>query len=315
MKLLLAKPRGYCAGVVMAIECLNRALTVYGHPVYVFHQIVHNKFLIESYRRQGVVFVDDLVDVPKGATLIYSAHGVAPAVRQEALKRKLRVIDATCPLVMKVHAEARRFIDNGYATFFIGHRDHDETVGVMGEAPGKIRLLESVTDAAKLDSSDVTRAAYLTQTTLSVNEAEQIIQVLKNKFSNLEGPRRSDICYATQNRQEAIRALAGESDMVLVVGSQNSSNSLRLVEVARAMKMPAYLIDGPEEISLEWFEGVSSVLLTAGASVPEELVNESIQWLRKHFDIAVEEREFIEESMRFNLPAELRFPKENAVLS
>jgi 4-hydroxy-3-methylbut-2-en-1-yl diphosphate reductase len=290
----------------MAIECLDRALALYDAPLYVYHQIVHNSFVVGRYIEQGVIFVDDLLDVPHGATLIYSAHGVAPEVRSEAASRQLNVIDATCPLVMKVHAEAKHFTDKGYATFFIGHRDHDESMGILGEAPGRINLIESSDDIALLDAMDVRQKAYLTQTTLGVDDTEQIIGALKNRFPDIEGPRRADICYATQNRQEAVRSLSAMVELALVVGSANSSNSLRLVEVARAQGIPAYLIDGPDGISLEWFAGVSAILLTAGASVPEELVTRIIEWLSQHFELTIEESPIVEESIRFQLPVELR---------
>jgi 4-hydroxy-3-methylbut-2-enyl diphosphate reductase len=306
MKLLLAQPRGYCAGVEMAIECLDRALALYGAPLYVYHQIVHNSFVVERYMEQGVIFVDDLRDVPRCATLIYSAHGVAPEVRGEAALRELNVIDATCPLVMKVHAEARHFTEKGYTTFFIGHRDHDESVGIIGEAPNRISLIESSDDVMLLDSKDASQKAYLTQTTLGVDDTQHIIEALRNRFPDIEGPRRADICYATQNRQEAVRALSAMVELALVVGSPNSSNSLRLVEVARAQGIPAYLIDGPDEISLDWFTDISSILLTAGASVPEKLVTRTVAWLRQHFDLTLEESSIKDESMRFQLPVELR---------
>jgi len=309
MKLLLAQPRGYCAGVEMAIECLDRALALYGAPLYVYHQIVHNSFVVERYVGQGVIFVDDVRDVPLCATLIYSAHGVAPEVRSEAALRELNVIDATCPLVMKVHAEAKHFTDKGYVTFFIGHRDHDESMGIMGEAQGRINLIESAEDVALIEIHDDSQTAYLTQTTLGVDDTQQIIEALRHRFPNIEGPRRADICYATQNRQEAVRVLASISDMALVVGSRNSSNSLRLVEVARAQGVPAYLIDGPEEINLDWLEGVSTLLITAGASVPEELVASTVEWVSRHFEVSIEEPVIKEESTRFQLPPELRFSR------
>jgi 4-hydroxy-3-methylbut-2-enyl diphosphate reductase len=294
----------------MAIECLDRALMLYGPPVYVYHQIVHNKFLIEKYGRRGAIFVDDTEDVPEGSTLIYSAHGVTPEVREQAALRKLNVIDATCPLVMKVHAEAKRFAESGYVTFFIGHRDHDESVGVLGEAPGKINLIESKEEVARLEIRDADRSAYLTQTTLSVEETEQTIEALRARFPNIHGPRRSDICYATQNRQEALAALAPLADLAIVIGSRNSSNSLRLVEVARTQGLSAYLVDGPDEIDLEWFRGVSAMLLTSGASVPEELFTATVAWISRHFDVSIEERVVKVESVQFQLPLTLRRSKE-----
>lgn len=306
LKLILARPRGFCAGVEMAIECLERALRLYGPPVYVYHQIVHNRFLVEKYRQRGVTFVEDVADVPECSTLIYSAHGVSPDVRERALLRRLNVIDATCPLVSKVHAEARRFSGSGFQTFLIGHRGHDEVVGILGEAPGKIRLLESEEDVARLEVTAAPRAAYLTQTTLSVEEAERIVGALRARFPDLEGPRRSDICYATQNRQEAVRDLAPCSDLAIVVGSRNSSNSARLVEVARAQGVPARLVDGPEEIDPEWLRGVSTLLLTSGASVPEELFAAVVDWFRMRFEASVEEHVMKPEAVHFQLPPELR---------
>jgi 4-hydroxy-3-methylbut-2-enyl diphosphate reductase len=296
----------------MAIECLERALELYEPPIYVYHQIVHNKFLVEKYRRRGVTFVDDADDVPEGATLVYSAHGVAPAVREQAAQRKLNVIDATCPLVSKVHAEARRLTASGYATFFIGHRDHDESAGVLGEAPGEIDLIESAEEAGHIAVRDSARAAYLTQTTLSVEETERIIEALRARFPHIEAPRRSDICYATQNRQEAVRALAPLADLALVVGSRNSSNSMRLVEVARAQGLAAHLVDAPEEIEPEWFRGVSTVLLTSGASVPEELFAATVEWISQRFGASIEERVVMSEAMQFQLPVKVRLSKESA---
>jgi 4-hydroxy-3-methylbut-2-enyl diphosphate reductase len=306
MKLLLARPRGYCAGVEIAIECLERALALYGPPLYVYHQIVHNRFLVDKYRRRGVTFVEDAADVPVGSTLIYSAHGVAPDVEEVAAQRKLNVIDATCPLVLKVHAEARRFTKGGFLTFLIGHRDHDEVVGVLGEAPGKIHLIESAEDVARFEATGSARAAYLTQTTLGVEETGRIVETLRARFPGLEGPRRSDICYATQNRQEAVRDLAASSDLTLVVGSRNSSNSARLVEVARAQGVPAYLVDDPDEIAPEWLGGVSTLLLTSGASVPEELFEAVVNWFRLRFEASIEERVTRAEAVQFQLPSKLR---------
>lgn len=309
LKLILARPRGFCAGVDMAIECLERALKLYGPPVFVYHQIAHNRFLVDKYRRRGVRFVEDLESMPEGSTLIYSAHGVAPEVKTAAARRELNVIDATCPLVSKVHAEARRFTEAGFKTFLIGHRGHDEVVGVLGEAPGKIQLIESAQDVARLDAEGDGRAAYLMQTTLSVEEAGRMVEALRARFPNLEGPRRSDICYATQNRQEAVRALAPFSDLALVVGSRNSSNSTRLVEIARAEGVPAYLVDGPREIDARWLRGVSTLLLTSGASVPEELFAAVVDWFRSRFETSVEERVTRPEAVRFQLPVEVRASK------
>lgn len=290
----------------MAIECLERALKLYAPPIYVYHQIVHNSFLVEKYKQRGVVFVDEVEDAPAGSTLIYSAHGVAPEINERAERQQLNVIDATCPLVLKVHAEARRFTEDGYVTFFIGHRGHDEAVGVLGEAPGKILLIESVEDVARLEMSPTVSAAYLTQTTLSVDEAERIVEALRARFPNLRGPRRSDICYATQNRQEAVQRLAPLSELTIVVGSRNSSNSTRLVECARAQGVPAHLVDNPDEINPEWLREVSTLLLTSGASVPEELFAETVAWFTARFDVCVEERTIKIEAIEFQLPFKVR---------
>jgi 4-hydroxy-3-methylbut-2-en-1-yl diphosphate reductase len=307
MKVLLPKPRGFCAGVELAIQCLESALQIYGAPLYVYHQIVHNKLVVQRYERRGVVFVSDLGEVPRGATIIYSAHGVAPDVRHEAIRKQLNVIDATCPLVTKVHAEARYFTDREYATFFIGHPDHDESVGILGEAPTKIQLLRSEQEVAGLSVGDSEHIAYLTQTTLAVEDTQVVIDALRRRFPNIVGPHRADICYATQNRQEAVRTLAAEADLALVIGSDNSSNSQRLVEVALAQGIPAYLIDEPEDIDLRWIDDVEVLLLTAGASVPEDLVLATMKWLEGYFDIEAEERTVKEESVRFQMPANLRF--------
>jgi len=306
MKLLLAKPRGYCAGVEMAIQCVDKALMFYGSPLYVYHQIVHNKFVVERFEKQGVVFVEDLDEVPDTATLIFSAHGVSPDVRRKAADKQLNVIDATCPLVTKVHAEAKHFIDQGYATFFIGHPGHDETIGIMGEAAGRIELIEPTQEIAEMKTPNTQRIAYLTQTTLSVDDTQQTIDALRERFPAIVGPRKSDICYATQSRQEAVRTLASKADVALIIGSPNSSNSLRLVEVARTRGIPGHLIDGPAEIKLEWFAGVAAILLTAGASVPEEVVASVVSWLTLHFDITIEQAAIKEETVHFQLPVELR---------
>jgi len=306
MRLLLAKPRGYCAGVEMALASLEKALEVYGTPLYVFHEIVHNKFLIEAYQRRGVKFVNDLKDVPAGATVIYSAHGVSPEIRNEAATRELNVIDATCPLVSKVHFEARHFTSEGYTTIFIGHRGHDETLGVLGEGPNNVLIVESVEDIAGLELQDDERTAFLTQTTLSVEETAKIVETLRERFPHIRGPREDDICYATQNRQEAVRRLAAEADVALVIGSRNSSNSQRLAEVARAQGIKAYLIDWPDQIDPQWIVEASTVLLTAGASVPEELVVRTIDWLKNHFELVIEERVVREEEQHFQIPVQLR---------
>lgn len=310
MRLLLAAPRGFCAGVEMAIACLEKALELYEIPIYVYHQIVHNKCLVDRYERRGVVFVDCLEAVPPRSVLLFSAHGVTPGVREEAARRELTMIDTTCPLVTKVHAEAKQFAKDGRLIFFIGHHDHDEAVGVIGEAPDKIITLESIDylDNLTLESADV-QTAYLTQTTLSMDDTEIIISALRKRFPDIQGPRKSDICYATQNRQEAVRTIVTEAEMAVVIGSRHSSNSQRLAELARTQGKPTYLIDGADEIDFRWFDGVGTALLTAGASVPEERVQEVVVWLKQKFDLKVEERVLKEESLHFQLPVELRRPR------
>ena len=306
MKVLLASPRGFCAGVNMAIESLDLALASLEPPIYVFHEIVHNKYVVEHFRGRGVTFVDDLAEVPFGATLLFSAHGVSPEVRRVAQERDLRAIDATCPLVTKVHLEAIKYAQAGYTILLIGHEGHDEVIGTMGEAPEAIILVETPEDVAKLDVSDERKVAYLTQTTLSVDDANRIIERLKQRFPHIAAPPKDDICYATQNRQEAVAMLAGEADLTIVLGSQNSSNSQRLAELARERGIPAYLVDGPTDLRPEWFDGVQTVLVTAGASAPETVVDQCLDWLRERFDAVVEPRSIRQENVSFPLPRELR---------
>jgi 4-hydroxy-3-methylbut-2-enyl diphosphate reductase len=308
MRVLLAEPRGFCAGVVMAIESLERALELFGTPVYVYHEIVHNQVVVERFRQRGVVFVNDLADVPEGSVVLYSAHGVAPEVRQTAARRRLRAIDATCPLVTKVHLEAQRFAREGYTIFLIGHAGHDEVVGTTGEAPHAIRLVESLADVEKLELPANAKVAYLTQTTLSVDEANEIVEALRRKFPQIVGPNKDDICYATQNRQEAVKALAPLADVVLVFGSQNSSNSQRLAEIAQACGKPAYLINHVGELDPSVLDGVDTVLITAGASAPEDVVQEALAWFRERYQATVETRIIREEFVQFPLPRELRAP-------
>ena len=306
MKILLAAPRGFCAGVNMAIESLDLALKAFGTPVYVYHEIVHNQYVVETFRSKGAVFVDTLEEVPEGSTLLFSAHGVSPAIRDLARSRKLYAIDATCPLVTKVHLEAVRYAKEGYTILLIGHDGHDEVIGTMGEAPEAMVLVESVEDADKLSFSPETKLAYLTQTTLSVDDATRIINRLRERFPQIANPPKEDICYATQNRQEAVKLLAAEADVVLVLGSQNSSNSQRLKELAQENGIPSYLIDGSQDISDKWFTGVETVLITAGASAPESVVQGCIQYLKDHFGATVEERAIRQEDVHFMLPRELR---------
>ncbi|MFO0884552.1 MAG: 4-hydroxy-3-methylbut-2-enyl diphosphate reductase [Pirellulales bacterium] len=306
MKILLAAPRGFCAGVNMAIESLDLALKAFGTPVYVYHEIVHNQYVVETFRSKGAVFVDTLEEVPEGSTLLFSAHGVSPAIRELARSRKLYAIDATCPLVTKVHLEAVRYAKEGYTILLIGHDGHDEVIGTMGEAPEAMVLVESVEDADKLSFSPETKLAYLTQTTLSVDDATRIINRLRERFPQIANPPKEDICYATQNRQEAVKLLAAEADLVLVLGSQNSSNSQRLKELAQENGIPSYLIDGSQNIDDKWFAGVETVLITAGASAPESVVQGCIQYLKDHFGATVEERAIRQEDVHFMLPRELR---------
>ncbi len=306
MKIILASPRGFCAGVNMAIEALDTALRLHGAPIYVYHEIVHNQYVVRRFQNQGVVFVDDLHDVPEGSWLLFSAHGVSPEVRRVATERRLKTIDATCPLVTKVHLEAIRFAREGYSIVLIGHEGHDEVIGTMGEAPEAIHLIETPDDVDRLEVSDPNRLAYLTQTTLSVDDAERVIRRLRERFPNIVGPPKEDICYATQNRQEAVKKLAVDADLVLVLGSQNSSNSQRLRELASQHGVASYLIDHAADIAPEWFEGVETVLITAGASAPEVVVEDCIAFLKKRFGATVEEHAVREENVSFQLPRELR---------
>ncbi|HUT89866.1 MAG TPA: 4-hydroxy-3-methylbut-2-enyl diphosphate reductase [Thermoguttaceae bacterium] len=309
MRIILAGPRGFCAGVNMAIESLERAIRAFGTPVYVYHEIVHNRSVVDDFRQRGVVFVDDLAEVPEGSYLLYSAHGVSPDVRHQAEARRLVTIDATCPLVTKVHREAIRHARQGYTIVLIGHQGHDEVVGTMGEAPESIFLVGKVEDIDRLEVPNPDKLAYVTQTTLSVDDASRIIARLRERFPKIAGPPRDDICYATQNRQEAVRQLAHEADFVLVVGSQNSSNSRRLTELARAGGVPAQLIDGASDIDPAWFSGDETVLITAGASAPETLVQDCVGYIERRFGAAVESRSLREEKVRFQLPKPLRAGK------
>lgn len=308
MKILLANPRGFCAGVNMAIESLDLALERFGTPLYVYHEIVHNKYVVDRFKGKGVKFIDDLNEVPHGAHLLFSAHGVSPEIRKIAGERNLWTIDATCPLVTKVHLEAVRFAKEQYTIFLIGHEGHDEVIGTMGEAPEAIVLVETPEDVDTLEVANPDKLAYLTQTTLSVDDANRIITRLKARFPNIESPPTEDICYATQNRQEAVRELAADCQVVLVLGSQNSSNSQRLAELAREVEVDAYLIDGAHEIDRNWFEGADTVLITAGASAPEIVVEECIAWLQQEFGASLEERVIRKEQVHFQLPKELRQP-------
>lgn len=305
-RILLAAPRGFCAGVNMAIESLELALRACGPPVFVYHEIVHNKHVVQTFRDRGAVFVNDLEEVPEGSYLLFSAHGVAPEIRRIASQRRLHAIDATCPLVTKVHLEAIRFAREGYTILLIGHEGHDEVVGTMGEVPAAMVLVGSVEDADRLQLPPDTQVAYLTQTTLSVDDANRIIDQLRARYPHLVGPPKDDICYATQNRQEAVRQLSTEAQLVLVVGSQNSSNSQRLRELAAEQGVSAHLIDSVADIDPGWFEGVDTVLITAGASAPESVVQECVQYLQERFNARLETRAIRAEQVRFALPRELR---------
>jgi 4-hydroxy-3-methylbut-2-enyl diphosphate reductase len=304
-KILLLKPRGFCAGVVRAIDVVKIALDLYGAPIYVRKEIVHNRHVVEELRHAGAIFVEELAEVPEGARVIFSAHGVAPAVRQEAEERKLLVIDATCPLVTKVHLEAVKLAKQGFTIVLIGHRDHDEVIGTLGEAPESTILVSDVGDVDRLQLKNPDRVAYLTQTTLSLDETKEIVTRLLERFPKIVGPKTQDICYATENRQLAVKAVAPLCDTLLVVGSQNSSNSRRLVEVCEKAGIPAYLLDDCGEVEARMLTGVNTVAVTAGASAPEHLVEELIAHLRSQGFTNLEEVEIKEEDVRFTLPSDL----------
>jgi 4-hydroxy-3-methylbut-2-enyl diphosphate reductase len=304
-KILLLRPRGFCAGVVRAIDVVKIALNLYGAPIYVRKEIVHNKHVVDELRAAGAIFVEELDEVPVGARVIFSAHGVSPAVRDEAVARKLQFIDATCPLVTKVHLEAVRFAKKGYTIVLIGHKDHDEVIGTLGEAPESTVLVSNVEDVNQLKVKDPERVSYITQTTLSLDETQEIVDRLKECFPKIQEPAAQDICYATENRQLAVKAVAPMCELLLVVGSQNSSNSRRLVEVCQKTGVAAYLIDDLSEVKPEWLQGVETVAVTAGASAPENLVEELIAHLRSRGFEGLEEVEIKEEDVRFQLPAAL----------
>ena len=305
MRVLLASPRGYCAGVERAVETVERALALYGKPVYVRKQIVHNTHVVRDLEERGAIFVDAIAEVPEGSTVVFSAHGVAPSVRVEALERDLTAIDATCPLVTKVHTQAQRYAARGFTIALIGHAGHEEVEGTMGEAPDATVLVESVKDAEEVDLPG-TRLAYITQTTLSVDETHEIVAVLKRRFPHIEGPEKEDICYATSNRQWAVKELLDEVELLLVIGSKNSSNSNRLVEVARAAGVTAHLVDDATEIDESWMDGVETVGVTSGASAPERLVTHVCDWFRDRGVVDVSEFRSTFEDVVFKLPVELR---------
>jgi 4-hydroxy-3-methylbut-2-en-1-yl diphosphate reductase len=305
-KVLLASPRGYCAGVERAVETVERALDLYGPPVYVRKQIVHNLHVVRDLEARGAVFVDEETDVPEGETVVFSAHGVAPSVHTNAALRQLNTIDATCPLVTKVHVQARRYAASGYTVVLVGHAGHEEVVGTMGEAPESIVLVESVADVDTLGFAPGTKLAYVTQTTLSVDETGEIIAALRRRFPDIHAPKKEDICYATSNRQWAVKEMLTEIDLLLVIGSRNSSNSNRLVEVARVGGVAAHLIDDETEIEEAWLDGVEVVGVTSGASAPEKLVERVCEWFRARGVGAIEPYRLVDEDVEFRLPIELR---------
>ena len=304
--ILLAAPRGYCAGVDRAVQTVEKALDLYGPPVYVRKEIVHNKHVVESLEQRGAIFVEQETEVPEGETVVFSAHGVAPSVHANAEARGLNTIDATCPLVTKVHVEAREFAADGYTIVLVGHEGHEEVEGTTGEAPEHIVLVQTEEDAERLEVEDPDKVAFITQTTLSVDETMSIIRRLRERFPNMVGPRTDDICYATQNRQDAVKQLAPRCDLVLVIGSRNSSNSNRLVEVARQHGASSHLIDNEHEVKEEWLRGVETVGITSGASAPEELVQRLIAYFRERGAQEVSELEVTEEDVRFMLPKDIR---------
>ncbi len=308
MDVLLANPRGFCAGVERAIEIVERALEQHGAPIYVRHEIVHNKYVVEDLRKKGAVFVEELAEVPAGSTVIFSAHGVSRAIRAEAEARGLKVFDATCPLVSKVHVEVAKMLREGYEIVMIGHRGHPEAEGTMGQSESRMVLVETVEDVAKLEVGSPAKLAYVTQTTLSVDDAERIVAALRRRFPQIRGPKQDDICYATQNRQDAVKFMAPRCDVVIVVGSPNSSNSNRLREVAQNMGVEAYMVDNAADLRPEWIAGKSRVGVTAGASAPEVLVNDLIERLTELGARSVRQLEGIAEDVVFTLPRELARP-------
>lgn len=306
MKVILANPRGFCAGVNMAIDVVDQVLSIQGPPVYVYHEIVHNRHVVEDFRERGVTFVEHVEDVPHGSTIVYSAHGISPAVRAAAKARNLKEVDATCPLVTKVHMEVLRYAKDGYTIIFVGHHQHDEAVGTVGEAPDKIIVVETPEEVATITVPDENKVAYVTQTTLSVSDCNRVVAAIKARFPNVRYPAKDDICYATTNRQNAVTEIAPDVDVVLVVGSQNSSNSKRLVDRAREQGKDAYLIDDETELNPAWLTDKRSVMVTAGASAPEKFVAALLERLRRDFSGTVETRTLVEENVSFDAPKSLR---------
>lgn len=306
MKILLANPRGFCAGVDRAIDIVERALELFDAPIYVRHEVVHNRFVVDDLKNKGAVFVEELHEVPDGSTVIFSAHGVSQAVQDQAASRDLKVFDATCPLVTKVHMEVKRYRDRGTEVVLIGHAGHPEVEGTMGQADSGMHLIEEPTDVATLEVNNPENLAYVTQTTLSVDDTKKVIDTLKERFPNIQGPKKDDICYATQNRQDAVRALSRDADVVIVVGSTNSSNSNRLKELSENIGVPSYLVDQPEQIQKGWFDGIDIVGVTAGASAPEILVKQVIDQIKRWGGTVVNEANGPLENVSFSLPIELR---------
>jgi len=306
MKILLANPRGFCAGVNMAIECLDDAIRRVGPNIYVYHEIVHNRYVVDRFTQQGVTFVDSIDEVPEGSILLVRAHGVSPEIRQTAKDRKLQTVDATCPLVTKVHLEAIRYARDGFNIILIGHHGHDEVIGTMGEAPESITLVETPHEVNSLTFTDNDKLAYLTQTTLSVDEAGAVIAALRQRYPEIQSPPKEDICYATTNRQDAVKMLVEQADVLIVLGSQNSSNSRRLMEIGAQRGVTSRLIDGAGDLQEEWFAHAETVVVTAGASAPEIVVQECINFLTERFGASLTEETVREENVHFNLPRELQ---------
>ena len=315
MNVLLASPRGFCAGVDMAIECLDETIRCIGPKIFVYHEIVHNRIVVDRFEKLGVTFVETLDEVPDGSVLVFSAHGVSPEVRRAAQIRRLQTIDATCPLVSKVHLEAIRYARQGYDIILIGHNGHDEIIGTMGEAPESIVLVETPEDVELLSFASSHKLAYLTQTTLSLDEANAVIQRLRQRYPHIESPAKEDICYATTNRQDAIKAILESADVLIVLGSQNSSNSRRLMEKGLSQGVPSYLVDDVGELQLEWFTNVETVVVTAGASAPELVVTECINYLKQHFDASISDAVLRKENVRFPLPRELQTLRNGGTIS
>jgi len=312
-QVILAKPRGFCAGVEMAIETVERALRKHGAPLYVFHEIVHNQYVVEDFKKHGVIFVNSIAEVPRGANVIFSAHGVAPAIWEQAKEKNLKwLIDATCPLVEKVHREVRKFVAQGYWIILVGHKNHDEIVGTSGEAPARTLIVGSAKEARNLQVPDADKLAVLTQTTLSVDDTREIIDILKQRFPKIIMPAKEDICYATQNRQDAVKQLAQRVDLILVIGSRNSENSNQLVKVGRALGKPSYLIDDHKQIDPAWLKGISRVGITSGASVPDRLVQAALDFFKQQ-GAQVEELGLVEENIHFALPDETVLGPESSV--